>query len=154
MQSKDKQDVFYVGIKDPIEIRRSLLESSKEIVQLMQDFERFKDMREQKYELKEQLRKDIIAIEAMMKRLRKFIPKTKLRVRLAQEHKELDEAEEEPPATSRRKSSKKKSSKALKSSKSKKAKKVKEQPKPKRALTELDKLEEELRKIEEKLGTL
>jgi len=146
MQSKDKKNVFYVGIKDPIEIRRSLLESSKEIVQLMQDFERFKDIREQKFLLKEELKKDIAAIQKMMKALKKAVPKTELRVRLMHEHEEYEEELLKP----KKKSKKSKKSKTSKKSSTKKAKPV-EKKKP---VTELDKLEDELRKIEEKLGNL
>ena len=36
-KEKEEESVFYVGMKDPIEIRRSLLESSKEMNELVQE---------------------------------------------------------------------------------------------------------------------
>lgn len=144
MPDTKKKDVFYVGIKDPIEIRRSILESSKEIVQLLQDFEKFKELREQKAQLKEMLKKDIHSMSGLIKKLRVVLPKTELRVRLEQEH--IIPGEE--PVE---KKSKGKKGKAEKEKAGKAPKKFVE---PRKAVTELDKLEEELKKIESKLGSL
>ena len=40
MSKEEKDQAYYVGIKDPIELRRSLLESSKEMLQYLQKFEK------------------------------------------------------------------------------------------------------------------
>ena len=49
-KEKEEDQVFFVGIKDPIEIRRSILESSKEMLQYLQRAERFKEVRKEKEE--------------------------------------------------------------------------------------------------------
>ena len=152
MQAKKKPEVFYVGIKDPIELRRSLLESSKEIVQIMQDFERFKEMRQQKLQLKEQLKKNVTDLFSLVRDLKKALPKTELRIKLDREHhfaKPEGESEEVMP----NKKGKQKKTKAF-AKKIAKMEPKEEAVKSRKTLGELDKLEEELKRIEDKLGTL
>lgn len=149
--SKKKHEVFYVGVKDPIEIRRSILESSKELVQLMQDFEKFKEMRDTKIKLKEELKKEVNDVQSLMRKFKSKLPKTEVRVKLFREHTVANEEEEEEVPTKKSKGKKSKSK-----SKGRKIKKVKVAPKKvvKKNLSELDKLESELKKIEDKLGRL
>lgn len=151
-QQKKKNEVFYVGIKDPIELRRSLLESSKEIVQLLQDFEKFKELRDQKALLKEQIKKEVAESDAMMRKLKTILPKIELRIKLDREHVEpkVDTDGEEIKTVKVKKGKKLVSVKVNKPKKEEKA----VEKHSKSTINELDKLEAELKKIEAKLGTL
>ena len=40
---------FYVGVKEPISLRRNLLESSKSIIQKLKDYENLKSIRTEKH---------------------------------------------------------------------------------------------------------
>lgn len=153
--SKKKPEVFYVGIKDPIEIRRSILESSKELVQLMQDFEKFKELRDTKAQLKDQLKKEVNDTQTLMRKLRLKIPKTELRVKLFREHAEpVPEVEEEEAPAKKGKGKKTKGKGKVSKQVKAPAKKVAAPKVEKKTLSELDKLESELKKIEDKLGRL
>ncbi|MBI4438959.1 hypothetical protein HY640_03445 [Candidatus Woesearchaeota archaeon] len=44
-----KSDVFYVGIDEPSQLRRSVLEASKDLIRFMQRYERLKAVRSEKY---------------------------------------------------------------------------------------------------------
>jgi len=138
---KKENDIFFVGIKDPVEIRRSILESLKGTVEDLQRFERFRAIREEKAGAVIVLKSQVRELVRMTNKLRAEIPKSDLRVKLGAEHAAI-EAEKQ---------------KAVK--KEKKAKKVEAKPveevraKPKE-LSELEKLEAELSSIEAKLGKM
>ena len=44
-----KQEVFYVGIENPSNLRRGILETSKEMLHFLQRYEKLKEIRAQKY---------------------------------------------------------------------------------------------------------
>ena len=131
-KEKEEGSVFYVGVKDPIEIRRSLLESSKEMLQYLQRAEKFKAVRKEKAEQIAKLREIMKEITGLVRKLKSQLPKTGLRT------------------------------KAVKKEKPKKAKKKekveKEAPPPEvekpAEMTELEKLESELGEIEGRLTKL
>ena len=137
-RKKDEKDVFFVGIKDPIETRRGLLESSRDIVQSLQRFESFKALRAEKEQRTKELSTVIRSANRLISRLKKSLPATKLRVKIM---KEKDEQE--------------KSKQKKKGKKSKKEKEKKTEPAiTRRELTEIDRLEQELNSIEHKLRGL
>ena len=45
-----EKDQFYIGVKSPVEIRRQVLESSRSVLQTLQQYEKFKELRMQKLE--------------------------------------------------------------------------------------------------------
>lgn len=146
-KQKEKEELFYVGIQDPVEIRKTVLESSKEIIQYLQRYERFREVRSEKSMQMKKLREEMAEIHSLVKKLKTALPKTKLRTRL---HKH----EEEIAKIAAVKESKES---AVKKSPQKKQETVKEPAadkaeKPKQ--TELDKLEEELSQIEGRLTNL
>ena len=134
---KESKEVFFVGIKDPIETRRGLLESSRDIVQSLQRFENFKVLRAEKEQRTRELVTVIRSTQRLVSRLKKSLPETKLRVKVMKEKQEQSKA---------------------KVKKGKKAKPQKEK-KPeikisRKELGEIDRLEQELNNIEQKLHNL
>lgn len=130
-KQEEKEEVFYVGVKDPIEIRRSLLESSKEIVQYLQRAERFKATRTEKAEQIAKLKQTMREITSLTRKLKTALPKTQIRARLHKhEEKILKEEVKEVEKEAVEKEE------------------VKEKP---AEMTELEKLESELGEIESRL---
>jgi len=132
-----KESVFYVGMKDPIEIRRSVLESSKEALQYLQRFERFKEVRKEKAEQRAKLREIVSEINGLVRKLKAALPETGLRGKISPKlHKEEQKKEKKPKEAAEKRA----------------ASKI-ESEKPKE-MSELEKLEAELGEIEKRLTKL
>ena len=127
-------DTFYVGIKDPSDLRRALLESTKLLIRSLQKYEHFKSVREKKLETLNELKAAIRDINTLVAKLKTSLPKTKKGM-IGEELKDL-----------------KKVAKPVKSHKKAKLKSVPEEKEKEK--TELEMLEEELRNIERKLSQL
>ena len=141
--SEKQEEIFYVGIKDPIEARRNILESTKDSIQILQRLAKFKALRAEKSAVINRLREDLRELNKLVNRLRTELPKTKLRVRL-EEHEKLEASKEYAEKTVAEITARK----ALLASKKKEAEK------PKKEMTEIEKLESELGNIEQKLKNL
>ena len=76
-----KENTFHVGIKDPIELRKNLLESSRDIIKSLQKHERFKAIREEKIEQIIKLKNVMGDIEKLNKRFKAELPKIELRAK-------------------------------------------------------------------------
>lgn len=140
--AEKKDEIFYVGIRDPIEIRRSLLESSKDMVHSLQRFERFKEVRKEKLEELNEVRKTMNVVKKLMSQLKKTLPDApSVRVELGQEKRKVELKKHKKATT---KNSSKKKVKPVE---------VKERVSPKE-MNELEKLEAELSAIEGKLSRL
>jgi len=74
---------YFVQIKDPADIRRSILGSSKQIIHILQRYERMKDLRVQKLEKISKLRAQNKEINLLVAKLQKEFPAAKLRVPLS-----------------------------------------------------------------------
>lgn len=134
-----KDDSIYIGIENPVEVRRALLESSKNLIRILQKSERLRENKKQKQELILQLKGTMREITQLISQLKSQMPKVRISS-LPKRHaakaivhiKEADKAarqairQMEPP---------------------------KPRPIPAR-LTESQKLEKELQDIEEKLKRL
>ena len=75
-----KEEIFYVGIQDSLEIKHGLLESSKDLLQYLDRFEKLKGIREKKKSEMEHLREIFTDITKSTNKLKRFLPKTKLRI--------------------------------------------------------------------------
>ena len=139
-QHSQKQ-FFYVGINDPIEIRRSLLESSKEMLQLLKRNEKFKEVRKEKKENISRLKDDMKEIKKLFAKLKSLLPVHHLRIILKAEK---DKLIKQKVSTVKKK----------KTVAKKKVAAVTKQKVNKEDLSELKKLEQELANIENKLGGL
>jgi len=74
-----KEEAFFVGIKDPVEIRKELLLGSKDIIASLRKYDRFSAFREEKQKYSEQLKRVMDEILVLNKRLRTHLPKTPLK---------------------------------------------------------------------------
>lgn len=146
VQRAQKEDVFYAGIQDPIEIRRTLLESSKEMLQLLQRHEKFKEVRKEKHENIVRLKHDIKELKKLITKFKSHLPTTHLRVILHQEREKVDKEKAKLTKSKQKTKGKIKVAKV--------AKEEVEKPLSKKEMSELEKLEAELSSIENKLGTL
>jgi hypothetical protein len=133
MEKEDK-DIFFVEIKGSHDVRRNVLESLKDIVENLQRFEHFKNIREEKVKRINRLRVLIKDLHKLVSDLKHPLPESKLKV------------------LKQRKSgvSKTKKPKTVKKAIPQEAQK----PQKKKANSELEKLESELSQIESKLSSL
>jgi hypothetical protein len=126
------EENFYIGIQNPDEIRRYLLESSKEMITTLKKYEEFKRTRMEKAELVAKFNQIMKQINILANRLKKQFPEAGIRVPT------LNIQEEAKAAKTRE----------MKTRMPERAERKKE------ALSELEKLEEELKGIERKLNNL
>ena len=127
---KEEKDIFFVEVKEPDEVRRNVLESLKEVVESLQRFEKFKEMRADKITNINKLGNIVRDINRMVSNLKNSLPQAKIRAM---------------KISKRRIPSKKKIVRV------KKKDVVGETKKP---VSELEKLEAELSSIENKLQSL
>lgn len=126
---KEQQEgIFFVELKEPPEVKRNVLEALKDILGLMQQFEKFKQIRHEKLVKIQRLRSLVRDTNKMFGTLKAKLPQTNFKT---------------PSSTPVKKQSKKIASK--------KEKAAPKEVTPKKHKTELDKLESELNAIEEKL---
>ncbi len=121
-----KSDLLYIGIEDPSGVRRSLLESSKDIIQFLQRFEKLKSIRAEKYAQMAKLKVIYDDIISTFPEIKNELPKIDIKElpRMEQRKAIVNDTRLQP-----------------------------EQPSPKRA-TAVDRLEAELSEIESKLKSL
>lgn len=124
--AKQEENPLFVGITNSGELRRNILECSKDILESLKEYEKVKSVKEEKQKLIQKFREDIKAISRLINRLKTNLPKVK-EVGIKKPEKEIVEKQEKPKVI-----------------------KV-EKPKEK---TELERLESELNDIEGKLNTL
>ena len=125
-----EEEPLYVGILDPVDLRKDLLNSSKVLITSLRKYETFNTIREGKEAKFAELRKIIREIEILNRRLKQILPKTHLKPKM----KEEEPAEPLMPI-----------------------RKIVERPVMPRIIkekTRLAELEDELAKVEEKLGTI
>ncbi len=135
-----QEEIFYVGLKQPVELRRNVLESSKDAIQLMQRYEKLRELRKSKEDGMLKLKDDIDNIRKAVRKLKSVLPKAGIRAKALEG---LGKKEEVQPEVK------------VEEEKPKKARVKKEKIEaPKRELSEIEKLEMELGKIEQKLGKL
>ena len=119
-------ELFFVEVKEPNEIRRNILEVLKEIIELLQRFEKYKHTRHEKLSKIQNLRGLVKDANKILGNLKVKLPQTNVRAYIPEEAKKT------------------KKSSAMK-------KEVKEEKAPKKEKSELQRLEAELGAIESKL---
>ena len=82
--TKKDEDIFFVEVREPKEVKRLILSSMKNIIENLHQFERFKDIRHQKLSKISDLRKNIKDINKQINILKTVVPETKLRAAEAQ----------------------------------------------------------------------
>jgi hypothetical protein len=73
MAQKNSQD-YYVSVEEPVIIRRVLLESSRSIIHVLQDYEKLKTLRDEKFELMQKFDKLIKEINSLMLKIKSDLP--------------------------------------------------------------------------------
>jgi len=124
----EKEDIFFVEISNPEDVKRNILESLKDIVESLQRFEKFKETRKDKIDKINKLRKTVKEINKLVPSLKQAFPEAKIRA--------IRAVSKQP---------------IMKVVKGKKKVSIQETKKPP---TELQKLEDELSQIENKLQGL
>ena len=76
---------YFAQIKDPIEIRRSILGCSRELIGVLQRYERIKELRVQKIEKVAKLRALNKEINLGIAKLKKVFPAVEMRVKVGEE---------------------------------------------------------------------
>lgn len=132
LKKKESESIFYVGVKDPVELRRSILESSKEMLQHLQRADKFKEVREEKAAEISKLKVTMDQLNKLVRKLRLAMPKTGVRAAAG----------------------KKKETKHKKSAKAHKQEEVELTVEKPIQMSELEKLESELSEIEGRLTKL
>ncbi|MBW2986943.1 hypothetical protein KY336_00180 [Candidatus Woesearchaeota archaeon] len=124
-KEKKEKEVFYVGVSDPAELRKDVLESIKDIIVIMKTYENFKAIRVAKAKQVAHLKEIIAQIMLLNNKLKRELPKTRIRAKPEKEIKAFEMKKIE--------------------------KKV---PVHKKKMSEIEKLETELADIEKKLTLL
>lgn len=75
---KEKEEKLYVGIEDPIAIRRALLESSKSLIKILQENENTRQRREQKHRLLAELKNTAKELTRLLAQLKSELPRVKM----------------------------------------------------------------------------
>ncbi|MBI2142952.1 hypothetical protein HYU20_01250 [Candidatus Woesearchaeota archaeon] len=132
-QSRKEEDVVYVGIDDPVSLRREVLEASKSLVSVLKGQHGTRDARAAKHKRIEELRNKVTEIGELVAEAKQMLPQTE-KISLPEEKKETIVKAKKPAAA---------------------ATKTKAPALPKaRAEAHIDKFEMELQDIEKKLQSL
>ncbi|MFH1399235.1 MAG: hypothetical protein ABIG95_03930 [Candidatus Woesearchaeota archaeon] len=67
---------IHVGVKEPVGLRRDLLESARDTITVLQSYESYKDVRKVKKEEIQTLRRIMHEIAGLNKKLHSLVPKT------------------------------------------------------------------------------
>jgi len=81
-KQKEAHDFFYVGVRDPIDVRRSLLESARETIHFMKRYEKLQSVRTEKIQMLLKLDTEVKELRALMVKLRKMFPTAKMHTTL------------------------------------------------------------------------
>lgn len=78
-QNPTREDVYFVGLREPIQVRKEILGCAKDVIGNLKRYERFKDLRKEKAEAEINLKRLFDEMTALSNKLRNLLPKTKLR---------------------------------------------------------------------------
>ena len=126
--AEKEENTLFVGISGGNELRRSMLECSKGILEALKEYENFKSFREEKLEMIHKFRSEVKGVSRLINSLRACLPRVKDVGIKKPEVKKVEKVKVEKP-------------------------KMVKVEKPKKS-TELEKLESELKDIEGKLNSL
>lgn len=70
-----EDSVFYVGVEDPVELRRDILHSSKSLIDGLRRYETYKQIREEKLSATIELKRVFDELLVLNRKLRSKLPK-------------------------------------------------------------------------------
>ena len=73
--TKSKDEIFYVGVQNPTDVRRHVLEATREIVLLLRAYESLRTLRMHKAELMDKARKQVKDLHKDIDRMKRTLPK-------------------------------------------------------------------------------
>ncbi|MCP3683024.1 MAG: hypothetical protein GY861_10065 [bacterium] len=152
--SVKEEEQFYIGLTDPNTVRRSLLESSKSIVQSLQRYEKVRDIRKQKESEIENFKAIVKDLMKTIAELKADMPPIDLTKIPREDDAHIDEDEKKLMAE---KKAAKAKPKPVKKAPVKKAPVKKAAPPPppvKKEVPVMEKLEDQLNDIESRLKKL
>lgn len=101
-RSKKEESPLFVGITSGNELKMSMLECSKNILESLKDYESFQNLRDEKINLINQFKNDVKEVSRLINALKRSLPKVngmeikKPEVRKAKEEKQKDSEEKRP----------------------------------------------------------
>jgi|SRR3989344_1117113 len=78
VKKESEHGVFYMGVRDPIDVRRNLLENAREAIHFLKRYEKLKSLRTEKMQAILKLDTEVKELRALMTKLRKVFPTTKM----------------------------------------------------------------------------
>ena len=142
---KMNDEAYFVHVKNPVDFRRNLLESSREIIHLMQDYQNLLDLRDKRLNKENAFKEELKEIILLVNSLEKRLPKKSLN--------KLKEALPEAFAQ-RREPKEAKTTKGKKGKKTKARKPARKDFLKTKQLTDVKRLEKALEAVEGKLHRL
>lgn len=139
------QESFYVGIHEPTDLRREILESSKLMIHTLQSQKKVESIREEKEKTVNEFKRVIREINLIVSKVKKRLPRTKLRALSKEE--QLQVYKKASPVTQPKKEK-------PKEKEAKDAPKAKEEVVSKKKENDFDRLQNQLDEIESKLKSI
>lgn len=76
-----ESDTFFVGVDKPVEVRLNILESSKQMIEILKHIEKIKGIRTEKQETMLVLKAKLDDLNKLVRKLNLTLPKTHLRAK-------------------------------------------------------------------------
>jgi len=77
-KQEQKQDIFYIGINNPVKLRRNVLECSKLMIRSLQVYEKVNKLREKRVDKTEKFKSTIRELSRMCNSLKRELPSNKI----------------------------------------------------------------------------
>ncbi len=87
---KEEKDQFFVGISGTTELRRNILEGSREMVRTLQSFEKLQEIRAEKLRRMKQFKTVIEELKLLIAKLNDSIPEIRLKEPIAKKNLKLE----------------------------------------------------------------
>ena len=84
-RKEDQPEVFYVGVSQPTEMRRNVLEAMKDTILVLKTYERISQKRTAKVEKILKLKTVVGEIDLLLNAVKRRLPKTRVRAQTAED---------------------------------------------------------------------
>jgi len=69
------EDAYLVHLKDTVDFRRTILESSREVIHMMQEYQALMDLRKRRLDMEQAFKEELREIMLLVNKLEKTLPK-------------------------------------------------------------------------------